>query len=211
MLTLIRCAILFSGNGSNMQHLIESLHHKRFKSTQENTTQECKIDITLTLCNNPSAYGITRTKNLGIPCEILSHKNFATREDFDKAMIHILHIHKIRYVFLAGFMRILTPYFTQSFSIINIHPSFLPEHKGAHAIKDSFYSSASYGGVSVHWVNEELDGGEIILQEKVAKLPNESLEDFEYRIHECEYNLYPRAILSALNLRMQTEIDSTKG
>ena len=192
-----------------MQHLIESLHHKRFKSTQDNTAQE--IEITLTLCNNPSAYGITRTKNLGIPCEILSHKNFATREDFDKAMIHILHIHKIKYVFLAGFMRILTPCFTQSFSIINIHPSFLPEHKGAHAIKDSFYSSASYGGVSVHWVNEELDGGKIILQEKVAKLPNESLEDFECRIHECEYRLYPRAILSALNLSVQTEIDSTKG
>ncbi|WP_334092075.1 phosphoribosylglycinamide formyltransferase [Helicobacter typhlonius] len=200
MATTLSCAILFSGNGSNMQHLIESLHHKRFKSRQKDTAQEYEIEITLTLCNNPSAYGITRTKNLGVPCEILPHKHFATREDFDKAMINILHTHKIEYIFLAGFMRILTPAFTQKFKIINIHPSFLPEYKGAHAIKDSFYSSSSYGGVSVHWVNEELDGGEVILQEKVVKLPNDNLETFEARIHECEYSLYPRAILHALGL-----------
>lgn len=180
-----------------MQHLVETLHHQRFYTAKQ---EEVMLDIALTLCNNPTAYGITRAQKLGIKCQILPHKNFASREAFDEAMAQSLCAHHIEYIFLAGFMRILTPAFIQKFSIINIHPSFLPEHKGAQGIKDSFYSHAHYGGVSVHWVSEELDSGEIILQEKVAKIPNESLEDFERRIHECEYALYPRAILYALGL-----------
>ncbi|WP_295701667.1 phosphoribosylglycinamide formyltransferase [Helicobacter mastomyrinus] len=193
----LHCAILFSGNGSNMQNLIESLHHKRFYNASK---KEVLIEISLTLCNNPNAYGITRAKQLHIPCEIISHRDFTSRQSFDEAMIALLKAHHIDYVFLAGFMRILTPLFTQSFQAINIHPSFLPAHKGAHAIRDSFNDETDYGGVSVHWVSEELDSGDIILQEKIAKHPQDSLADFESRIHACEYTLYPRAILYALGL-----------
>ena len=194
----IQCAILFSGNGSNMQNLIESLHNKHFIHTQ--THKDCKLHIALTLCNNTNAHGITRAKNLNIPCAVLPHRDFSSREEFDKQMIATLQTYKIEYVILAGFMRILTPIFTNTFRTINIHPSFLPEHKGANAIKDSFYAKQSYGGVSVHWVNEELDGGEIILQEKIEKIQGESLEGFESRIHALEYTLYPKAILKALHL-----------
>lgn len=197
----IQCAILFSGNGSNMQNLIESLHNQTF--THSRTHKECSLHIALTLCNNPNAYGITRTKNLHTPCVVLPHRDYDSREDFDKQMIATLRSYKIEYVILAGFMRILTPLFTNTFRTINIHPSFLPEHKGANAIKDSFYAPQNYGGVSVHWVNEELDGGEIILQEKLEKIPNESLEGFESRIHALEYTLYPKAILKALHLLPQ--------
>lgn len=197
MSTAINCAILFSGNGSNMQNLIESLHKRRFY----NQNKELRIlEINVTICNNPSAYGINRSLALNIPCEIIPHKNFTSRDAFDNAIGEVLQKYKIHYVFLAGFMRILTPAFTKRFSIINIHPSFLPEHKGANAIKDSFYSNQNYGGVSVHWVNEELDSGNIIMQEKIEKQQNESLENFEHRIHLCEYSLYPRAIINALGL-----------
>ncbi|MCX2716381.1 phosphoribosylglycinamide formyltransferase [Helicobacter sp. MIT 21-1697] len=194
----IKCAILFSGNGSNMQNLIESLHNKIF---YDNANNPVRLETTLTLCNNPSAYGITRTHHLAIPCKIINHKDFSSRSDFDNAMIEMLRAHSIDIVLLAGFMRILTSCFTQAYQTINIHPSFLPEHKGANAIKESFNSTQSYGGVSVHWVNEELDSGEIIAQEKLHKIPNESLEDFTSRIHALEYSLYPRAILLALGLK----------
>ena len=194
----IKCAILFSGNGSNMQNLIESLHNKIF---YDNNNNPVHLEITLTLCNNPKAQGITRSAALAIPCTIINHKDFSSRIDFDNAMIEILRVHSIDIVLLAGFMRILTSSFTQTFQTINIHPSFLPEHKGAYAIRESFNSAQSYGGVSVHWVNDELDGGEIILQEKLQKIPNENLEEFESKIHALEYSLYPRAILLALGLK----------
>ncbi|TLD96079.1 phosphoribosylglycinamide formyltransferase [Helicobacter jaachi] len=193
----LRCAILFSGYGGNMQNLIESLHNHRFYTESK---EEVRLKIVTTLCNNPNAYGITRAQSLQIPCIIINHRDFASREAFDKQMIESLQPYEIDYVLLAGFMRILTPLFIQQFKIINIHPSFLPEHKGAHAIRDSFNSVSDYGGVSVHWVNEELDSGEIILQEKVAKLPSDTLESFESKIHTLEYDLYPRAILKALKL-----------
>ena len=102
---------------------------------------------------------------------------------------------------LSGFMRILTPIFTRHVRAINIHPSFLPHHKGAHAIRDSFYSTQDFGGVSVHWVSDELDSGALIAQEKLPKIAGESLQSFESRIHELEYRLFPQALLRALNLR----------
>lgn len=191
----IKCAILFSGHGSNMQNLIESLHNQSFSHKQGHA----RIEIALTLCNNKNAYGITRAHHLGIPCELLPHRDYASRESYDEALARALEKAGVEYVFLAGFMRILGATFTRKFKTINIHPSFLPAHKGAHAISDS-YAAGSGGGVSVHWVNEELDSGEIILQERLEKTPSESLESFESRIHNLEYRLYPRAILHALHL-----------
>lgn len=195
--TPIKCAILFSGNGSNMQNIIESLHHK---ICLDSSGEHCFIDITITLCNNPNAFGIKRLEALNIPCIVLNHKDFSTRQAFDNALIKALEPYNLSYIFLAGFMRILSPSAISAFRIINIHPSFLPDFKGAHAIKDCFNSDVNYGGVSVHWVSEELDSGEVIMQEKVLKAPNESLEDFEAKIHALEYTLYPKAILKALGL-----------
>lgn len=196
-----KLAILFSGNGSNMQNLIESLHNKIFmRQVDSNTKQEIRLEVSLTLCNNPQAYGITRTQNLNIPCKVLNHEDFSSREAFDRAMLELLQNHQINLCILAGFMRILTPTFTQNIPTINIHPSYLPAHKGMNAIKQSFDSDDGYGGVSVHWVNEELDGGEIILQKKLAIEPLDSLQSFEVKIHALEHSLYPQAILKALNI-----------
>ena len=159
---------------------------------------EIKLEITACICNKKDAYGITRCQNLNIPCITLPHEGFGTREAFDEALASKLVDLGVDLVLLAGFMRILTPDFTSRFKIINIHPSLLPKHKGAHAIEDTYSSHDAEGGVSVHWVNEELDGGEIILQDSIPKIQGESLEDFSARIHQLEYTLYPKAVIRAL-------------
>ena len=228
-----KIAILFSGNGSNMENLIKELHQKSFmlgeaggsearenqankddragtngvrsKDTGDKTSRDSapaglaiKLEITACICNQKDAYGITRCQNLNIPCITLPHKEFKTREAFDEALAIKLVDLGVDLVLLAGFMRILTPDFTSRFKIINIHPSLLPKHKGAHAIEDTYSSHDTEGGVSVHWVNEELDGGEIILQDSIPKIQGESLEDFSARIHQLEYALYPKAVIRAL-------------
>ena len=231
-----KVAILFSGNGSNMQNLIERLHNHSFSVTLDSATLDsdkaaskvpnsqkvvpqkpdsersesrsqpasCRIEIALTLCNNPAAYGITRARSLNIPCEVIDHRDFSSREDFDNAMLEVLRSHGIELCLLAGFMRILSAPFTRSIPLVNIHPSYLPAHKGAHAIRDSFEAGCD-GGVSVHWVNEELDAGAIILQERLSPLPSDTLESFEAKIHALEYELYPKAVLRALSTLLDSQ------
>lgn len=194
----INLAILFSGNGSNMQNLIESLHNETFIDSAKNKQ---KITIALTLCNNKDAYGIKRLSAFAdIPCVIIEHKAFADRLSFDKEMIKHIKKYKIDLCVLAGFMRILTPYFINNTKAINIHPSLLPAHKGANAIKDTFNSNDKQGGVSIHWVSNELDSGEIIMQQAISIESSDTLQSFESKIHALEYELYPNAVLKALNL-----------
>lgn len=194
----INLIILFSGNGSNMQNIAEFFHKKKFIGIIQNETFSIQISACIT--NNPLAYGITRCKELKIPCHVLPHTDFSNREEFDKALIKYIQPYHPKLVVLAGFMRILSPIFVCTFRTLNIHPSLLPKHKGASAIKDSFMSDDTNGGVSVHFVDDNLDSGQIILQEPIPKIPNESLEDFAQRIHHLEYDLYPRAILKVLEL-----------
>lgn len=186
--------ILFSGNGSNMENLIQKLHKKIFSIKGIQT----QIDILACICNKKEAYGITRAKKLGIKCIVLPHHLFDKREDFDNALAKIIQDLNADLVVLAGFMRILTPSFTHQFKIINIHPSLLPKYKGTNAIKDSFFSKDKEVGVSVHWVNEELDSGALILQEKFTRMQEETLESFSNKIHQLEYEIYPKAVIMAL-------------
>ncbi|MCI7710768.1 formyltransferase family protein [Helicobacter equorum] len=189
--------ILFSGTGSNMINLIRTLHLREFV---DNTGCACRIEVVGTLCNNPQAKGIQALQEFHIPCVVLSHKGLE-RHEYDTLLVREIKRYNPTLCVLSGFMRILTPIFTQHIRAINIHPSFLPYHKGAHAIKDSFESTQDFGGVSVHWVSEELDSGTIIMQEKLPKIAGESLQDFESKIHTLEYKLFPQALLEALGLR----------
>ena len=207
-----KIAILFSGNGSNMENLIKELHQKSFvlggaggrgaenhrDGKESRDSASVRLEITACICNKKDAYGITRCQNLNIPCITLPHEEFASREAFDEALASKLVDLGVDLVLLAGFMRILTPDFTSRFKIINIHPSLLPKHKGNHAIENSYSNQDAEGGVSVHWVNEELDSGEIILQASIPKIQGESLEDFSARIHQLEYALYPKAVVRAV-------------
>lgn len=190
----IRLAILFSGNGSNLENLVN--HQSAMQN--ELSAQGINAHFVLAISNNKNAYGIERCARLGLRCEVIEHRDFATRLEFENALSDALARNRIDIVVLAGFMRILGAKIVQDFTFINIHPSFLPLHKGAHAIKDSFEGAEDFGGVSVHWVSEELDSGAIIAQEKVYKQSGENLESFEKRIHELEYKLYPKALICAI-------------
>ena len=183
-----KIAILFSGNGSNLENIYIKMHEKIFG--------DFKIQIPLAISNNAKAYGITRCKNLGLHCEILP-RNFD-----DLTLINILQKQKIDLVVLAGFMKVLGKEFCKSYKTINIHPSILPLFKGANALRESYESYMRIAGVSIHFVNEILDSGELISQDIIQKIDGESFEDFKRRIHSLEHRMYPQAILKALNCKI---------
>lgn len=212
-----RIAILFSGNGSNLEAIIKTLHQKSFRHggvftqkegllisgidkgyTQTKEKDSLKIEVVLALSNKSDVYGIQRAKALDIPTEVLESKAYFSRESFDKDMVGILKPLNIDLCVLAGFMRILTPYFVESIPCINIHPSLLPFFKGAKGIEESFNAPMQLGGVSVHYVSNELDSGELIAQGVLIKQKQEDLESYTQRIHALEHFLYPLAILKVL-------------
>lgn len=183
-------AILFSGNGSNMEALLQKLHNQTFKGTR----LECELLIT----NNPDAYGIQRAAKFGLKPIIINHRDFSSRQEFDDALVAEISKHDIDLTVLAGFMRILTPNFTTKVKAINLHPSILPLFKGANAIKESFESGMMVGGVSVHYVNEELDGGKLILQQTFERKDGMSLDEWESSIHSLEHEILPKAVIKIL-------------
>ena len=182
-------AVLFSGSVSNLQAILERVHDKVFNGI--------KINVALLICNNPNAKGIERAKKFGLDTVIINHKDYASREEFDKAVVDEINKYIIDLTILAGFMRILTPIFTDNIKAINLHPSILPLFKGAHAINDSFYSDMQVGGVSVHWVSSELDSGHIIAQKTFARKAK-TLQEWEEKIHKIEHKLLPKTIIKIL-------------
>ena len=186
-----KIAVLFSGSGSNLEKILKNVHGKTFS--------KCKIEIACLICNKKDAYGIQRAKKYGLETTIIEHINYEDRESFDKNMVEIIKKSGAELVVLAGFMRILTPEFTKNVNAINLHPSLLPLFKGAHAIEESFNSDMKVGGISVHYVSEELDGGEIIAQECFKKDDCMSLEEFKAKIHALEHKLLPNTIVDILD------------
>lgn len=178
-------AVFVSGNGSNLQAIIDAV-----------SRGEIRAKISLVVCNNKNAFALTRARNAGIECFILSHKGFKARVDYDREITKELEKRDIGLVVLAGFMRLLSSEFVKKYQnrILNIHPSALPSFKGTHAIKDAFESGAKDTGVTVHFVDEELDHGPIVLQETVKIEKNDTLETLEEKIHAVEHRLYPLAV-----------------
>ena len=179
-----KIAVLFSGKGTNFAHIAKTLHAK-----------ELKVAVALT--NNPDAPGIAVAKAAGIPLEVVDAKQFASREAFDAEVVRRLRQYSPELTVLAGFMRILTPAFTDAIAAINLHPSLLPRHKGLRAIERSYEDNFPEGGVSVHWVTSELDGGEIIVQKKVAKAGLD-FDAYEAKIRQIEKEALSEAILHVL-------------
>ena len=176
---------LFSGEGTNLANLIEKLH-----------LRHCAIVCAIT--NNPEAGGIAKARAAGIPVEILDHRGFESRESYDAALVELIGEYAPDLVVLCGFMRILTPVFTAQVHSINLHPALLPAFKGARAIERSFESDEKVCGVSVHWVTEELDGGEVILQKSFERSPGETLESFTAKIRAIEHEILPLSVLQIL-------------
>ena len=178
-------AVFCSGFGSNFQALLEAVEKKRLCAR-----------IVLMVCDVPEAFALKRAHRHQIPVVLLSPKLFRTRRAYEQILIRILKNQKVDLIVLAGFMRILTPYFVKAYrhKIVNIHPSYLPHFKGAHAIRDAFDAKSKETGVTVHFVTNELDGGPVILQKKVKILKSDTLASLEKRIHTAEHKLYPLAI-----------------
>ena len=181
-----KIAVLFSGTGSNLQYILENLHGK-------------ELQVVVALTNKPDAGGIAFAQEHGVPVEVIDSSLFATREAFDAELVHALHYYKPELTVLAGFMRILTPTFTSEIKAINLHPSLLPLHKGMMAIERSYEDENEEGGVSVHWVSSELDGGEVILQ-KVVEKESKDFETYEREIKKVEKVALCEAILEVLKV-----------
>jgi phosphoribosylglycinamide formyltransferase-1 len=180
-----KAAVLISGNGSNLQALIDACKQPDFP-----------VEITAVISNKEEAYGLNRASEAGIPCHVIKHGNYATREAFDKAMHEQLLHHCARIVCLAGFMRMLSPWFVAQWQgrMLNIHPSLLPAFKGASAVRDALNAGLRETGCSVHVVTDEMDAGEVLLQAKVPILPGDSEESLHQRIHAQEHRIYPQAL-----------------
>jgi phosphoribosylglycinamide formyltransferase-1 len=176
---------LFSGEGTNLANLIDKLHLKH-----------CAIVCAIT--NNPEAGGIAKARAAGIPVEILDHRGYGSRESYDDALVRLINEYEPDLVVLSGFMRILTPVFTSQVRSINLHPALLPAFKGARAIERSFESDEKICGVSVHWVTDELDGGEVIMQKSFPKSDEETLESFTAKIRAIEHEILPLSVIQIL-------------
>lgn len=179
-----RIVVLISGSGSNLQALIDSLDAQH------------PGKIVAVLSNRSDAYGLTRAQNAQIPCQVLSHKDFASREDFDAAMIKAIDHYQPDLVVLAGFMRILSPLFVRHYAgrLFNIHPSLLPKYKGLDTHQRALDAGEREHGCSVHFVSEELDGGPLVVQAAVPVEAGDNVESLAQRVHQAEHKIYPLAV-----------------
>ena len=184
-----KLAVFCSGFGSNFQAIIDAVRAKKLKVT-----------IALMVCDSPKAYALKRARKNKIPVVLINPKLFKTRQSYERLIVRILKNEGVDLVVLAGFMRILTPYFVGAYRnrVINIHPALLPNFKGAHAIKDAFQSGVKETGVTVHFVTSKVDSGPNILQGRVRISKNDTLETLESKIHRVEHKLYPLAIRKVL-------------
>ena len=181
----LKIAILASGSGTNAQAMID----KAAQGTLD-------VSIALIVCNRPGAGVIARAEKAGIPCLVLDHKTFADRESFDACMVQALREAGAELVVLAGYMRLLTPVFLEAFAgrVINIHPALLPSFPGVHAGSDACEYGVKISGCTVHFVEEKMDSGPVIIQAAVPVNPGEEVDDLMQRIHAMEHRIYPQAI-----------------
>ena len=177
--------VLISGNGTNLQAIIDAVEEKRLDAV-----------IKIVLSNKEEALGLARAQRHGISTEVIDHKKYPSREAFDQAMIDVLKAQGVELVLLAGFMRLLSPLFVKTFSnrTMNIHPALLPAFPGLHAQKKAVEHGVRIAGCTVHFVNEECDEGPIIIQAAVPVFPDDTDESLSARILEQEHRIYPRAV-----------------
>lgn len=163
------------------------------------------VDPTLVLSNRPDAAGLAYAEHAGAAAVAIDHKPFGKdREAFERAMQDVLVEHNIKMIILAGFMRILTPWFVTQWQgrMINIHPSLLPKYPGLHTHQRAIDAGDHEAGCSVHWVTEGVDEGDVIAQARVPILPNDTAETLAARVLPAEHTLYPKAVeLAAQQIR----------
>lgn len=180
-----KIAVLISGQGSNLQVIMDACR-----------SGEIPAKIACVVSNKSDAFGLTRAKKAHIPQAVFLRKDFANNLEMDQVIGDFLQNQEIDLIVLAGYMKILTPEFTQRFAgkIFNIHPSLLPKYAGLNTYQRAIDAGEIEHGTTVHFVNEEIDGGAIVLQAKVPIFPEDTVEDVEARTREQEYHIYPLVI-----------------
>jgi phosphoribosylglycinamide formyltransferase 1 len=174
--------VLISGNGSNLQAMIDAINSGRLNA-----------NIACVISNRPDAYGLERAVAADIPNHCLDHKEFADRVSYDAALKELIEQYQPDCIALAGFMRILTPDFVNHFTgrMFNIHPSLLPKYKGLNTHQQAIDNGDQEHGVSVHFVTPELDGGPVVIQSRVPVFNEDTVSELAERVQEQERNLYP--------------------
>ncbi len=173
-----RIAVFASGSGSNFQVIAE------------------QFPVAFVFSDHRDAFVLERAQNLGVTSYAFELKEFENKVAYEEAIVELLDQHEIDLVCLAGYMKIVGPILLSAYEgrIINIHPAYLPEFPGAHGIQDAWEAGVDESGVTIHWVDSGVDTGQIIQQVRVPRLPDDTIETFEARIHEAEYKLYPKVL-----------------
>ena len=177
--------VLVSGRGSNLQAILDAINAGRLDAK-----------IGLVISDNPEANALRRLGGMNIPTAVVERKEYKTKQEFEAALIAQLDLHHVELVILAGFMRILSPHFINRFPgrVMNIHPALLPAFPGLHAQEQAVSYGVKVSGATVHFVDEGMDSGPIILQEAVPVDDNDTVESLSERILHLEHKLYVRAV-----------------
>jgi phosphoribosylglycinamide formyltransferase-1 len=185
-----RLGVLISGRGSNLQAIIDAIDERRIDA-----------QIAVVISNRADALGLERAREHHLPTRCINDRDFATRADFDHAMVAELRAHDVGLVCLAGFMRLVGAPMIEAFpnAILNIHPSLLPAFPGVEAQRQAFEHGAKVSGVTVHLVTPELDGGPIVLQRAVPVRDDDTVATLSARILKEEHRIYPEAISLVLD------------
>jgi len=177
--------ILVSGSGSNLQAIIDNIEAGRLDG-----------EIAIVISNVADAYALERCRRHGLPCTVIDHRRFSTREDFDRQLITELNLRGVELVIMAGFMRILSPQFLAAFPmrIMNIHPALLPSFPGLHVQKKAVEYGVRFSGCTVHFADGGVDTGPIIIQAVVPVHDTDDENTLAARILREEHRIYSQAI-----------------
>ena len=192
----LKLAVLISGNGSNLQSIIDAIE-----------SGQLDAEIRAVISNNREAYGLQRATRHGLPTRVLDHREYEDREHFDKALQHYLQSIDPDFIVLAGFMRILGPGIVDAFEnrILNIHPSLLPAYKGLNTHQRALDNGEQKHGVSIHLVTAKLDDGPVILQASYPIEAGDRAEDLQHKGHRLEHQMYPQVLRWLSNRNLEIE------
>ncbi len=188
--------VLISGSGSNLQAILDRV-----------ADGSLPCDVAVVISNDPSAKGLVRAAAAGVPTAVVEHRRHAGREDFERALTAELERAGVELVVLAGFMRVLSPFFVRRWAgrLVNIHPALLPSFPGVRAQRQAFDYGVRFTGCTVHFVDEGTDTGPIIVQAVVPVLPTDDEATLAARILSEEHRVYPQAIRWIVEGRVRIE------
>ena len=181
----LKIAVLASGSGSNLQAIIDEI-----------AAGLLPAELCLVISDKPDAYALQRAQKANVPTKILLPQDFTSRADYDAQLVQLLQAAKVEVVALAGYMRLVTPTLLNAFPqrVLNIHPALLPSFPGLHAQRQAFEYGVKVAGCTVHFVDEGMDSGPIILQAPVPVLDTDNADSLTARILEQEHIIYPLAL-----------------